>query len=142
MAMTFRTASFGRRAAGSFLDGLVLAVPSGVAFALGNRPHPWLYVALTALYTIGLTAASGQTLGKRIVGTRVVVDDASTAAPPRLDACVVRWAVLAVPGLLPGPLGAVASLAIVLIAVYGIANDERARGIHDNIARTRVVEAE
>lgn len=107
---------------------------------MGYHPPPSLYLAVTALYTIGLTAVSGQTLGKRIVGTRVVVDEAPTDAPPGLGACALRWAVLALPGLLPDPVGSVGGVVILLIAVYGIANDERARGIHDNIAHTRVVE--
>ena len=67
MAPVFRTASFGQRAAGSFIDGFVFLLPSGVAWVLGP--------------------------------------------------------------------------VVFLIAIYGIATDDHARGIHDKLARTRVIEA-
>lgn len=137
----FRTATFGQRVAGSFIDGFVFLVPTGIAWAMGVQLNTWLHAGLLAIYTIGLTATSGQTVGKRMVGTRVVVDDASTAASPPLGACAIRWAVLAVPGLFPGPVGVVAGGIVTLVALYGIATDERARGIHDHLARTRVIEA-
>ena len=39
------------------------------------------------------------------------------------------------------PVGVVAGGIVTLVALYGIATDERARGIHDHLARTRVIEA-
>lgn len=142
MATTaFRAPSLGRRAAGSFIDGVIFAVPSLVAWALGYRLNTWLYAGLLAIYTITLTAASGQTLGKQLVRIRVVVDDATSVAPPPVASCIVRWAILSVPALLPDPFGGVLGFIVLAVAVYGIASDERARGIHDHLADTRVIEA-
>lgn len=82
------------------------------------------------------TTTTGQTLGKRLLQTRVV--DASTGEPPRLGPAVLRWAVLVGPSLvgaiLPGP----NLSALVLIVVAPILFDRYHQGLHDRAAGTVV----
>lgn len=137
----FWTASRWRRLAGSFIDGLVIAVPAGLALAVSHPAHPLLLALLDAVYTVGLTAAYGQTLGKRLVGTHVIVDGSSSMALPSVWAAAIRWFVFVGPALLlPGSLGEVAGFVLLLVAAYGVMTDERGRGIHDTLAGTRVVQ--
>jgi len=77
----------------------------------------------TALYVIVLHALEGQTLGKLIVGVRVVGLDGT---PPALGASVLRFLAYAASGL-PFGLGFV---------MAGLRTDRRA--LHDLLAGTRV----
>ncbi len=75
-------------------------------------------------YTIVLHALFGQTVGKMVVGVRVVTGDAG--APPPLGASLLRWVAY------------FASLATVGLGyvMAGLRHDKRA--LHDLIAGTRV----
>ena len=75
-------------------------------------------------YTVVLHALFGQTVGKMIVGVRVVVGD--DGAPPPLGASLLRWAAYS---------ASVATLGLGY-AMAGLRRDKRA--LHDLIAGTRV----
>jgi uncharacterized RDD family membrane protein YckC len=86
-----------------------------------------------AAYYIGFTVARGQTPGKMLIGTRVVMK--RTGEIPAPGPAVMRWVV---PGLfvfLPG-------VSVVSVVIYGwlLFNVYR-QGLHDKAARTVVVRA-
>lgn len=93
-----------------------------VVFALG-----W---AVVVGYEAWLTAATGQTVGKRAVGIRVV--DVESGAPPGRNASLLRAALPPILGILIPAFGWVIPY---LWAVW----DPHRRGLHDRLARTRVV---
>lgn len=86
-----------------------------------------------AAYYIGFTVSRGQTPGKMLTGTRVVME--RTGQIPNLGPSALRWVV---PGLfvfLPG-------VSVVAAVIYGwLLFDSRRRGLHDKAAKTVVVHA-
>lgn len=89
------------------------------------------------VYEIGMVAAIGATVGKLLVGTRVVSQDGAT--PPPIGVAGLRWlpnAVSLVP--LVGPL---ISIAIILGSLIWVFTDPRRRTIYDRAATTYVVKA-
>ena len=137
--------TFGARFVAAFIDGFLLILV-GVAAGLLMRdggPPELLPPAVAALYTIGAGAMTGRTVGKRVLGLRVV--SLSTGAVPDLRAAVVRWLVPAAPGLLalllPSSTPPALSLALSLsaIAVYlGVLRGPLHLGLHDRFAGTVV----
>lgn len=93
-----------------------------VVFALG-----W---AVVVGYETWLTAATGQTVGKRAVGIRVI--DVESGAPPGRNASLLRAALPPILGILVPAFGWVVPY---IWAVWG----RDRRGLHDRLARTRVV---
>jgi uncharacterized RDD family membrane protein YckC len=86
-----------------------------------------------AAYYIGFTSARGQTPGKMLIGTRVVMK--RTGKIPAPGPAVMRWVI---PGLfvfLPG-------VSVISVVIYGwlLFNLYR-QGLHDKAARTVVVHA-
>lgn len=88
---------------------------------------------VAAVYYIGFTVSRGQTPGKMLIGTRVVME--RTARIPGLGASALRWVVPGVFVFLPG-------VSVVAIGIYGwLVFDSRHRGLHDKAAKTVVVRA-
>jgi uncharacterized RDD family membrane protein YckC len=101
-------------------DGLVL--PFGVRMVQG---------LVAAVYYVGFTVSRGQTPGKMLIGTRVVVE--RTAEIPGLGPSSLRWVVPGVFVFLPG-------VSIIAMVIYGwLLFDSRRRGLHDKAAKTVVV---
>lgn len=88
-------------------------------------------------YEIGMVAAVGATVGKLIIGTRIVTADGTT--PPPIGVAGLRWLPNAV-SLVPfvGPL---ISIAIILGSLIWVFTDPRRRTIYDRAATTYVVVA-
>ena len=87
------------------------------------------------VYEIGMVAAVGATVGKLVVGTRIVTADGTT--PPPIGVAGLRWLPNAV-SLVPfvGPL---VSIAIILGSLIWVFTDPRRRTIYDRAATTYVV---
>ncbi len=86
-----------------------------------------------AAYYIGFTVSGGQTPGKMLIGTRVVME--RTVRIPDLGPSALRWAVPGVFVFLPG-------VSILSAVIYGwLLFDTLRRGLHDKAARTVVVRA-
>ena len=101
-------------------DGLLL--PLGVRIVQG---------LVAAAYYVGFTVSRGQTPGKMLIGTRVVVE--RTAEIPGLGPSSLRWVVPGVFVFLPG-------VSIIAMVIYGwLLFDSRRRGLHDKAAKTVVV---
>jgi uncharacterized RDD family membrane protein YckC len=138
-------APLGRRLAARLLDGLVLTPilvllvgltggfpEGGRSFAMPDTAFR-LYWLVVVAYEVGLIALSGQTLGKRWLGIRVV--DATTGAVPNLDQAG-RRAAPSLLGIVPF-LGTLAPL-LYLPALW----QPRRQGFHDSLAATVVVRVE
>jgi hypothetical protein len=113
---------------------------------INSRLSPWINLTFVIamlvllLYLVPSTAISGQTLGKRLRGIRVVRLDGSR---PGWSCAIIRFGVpllvatvLAVP-LRFGPLG----LAVAVLGTVGWISKPNRQGLHDRLAKTIVVEA-
>lgn len=86
---------------------------------------------VAAVYRIGFTVARGQTPGKMLIGTKVVMQ--RTAEIPGLGPASMRWVIPGVFVFLPG-------VSVVAAVIYGwLLFDSQRRGLHDKAARTVVV---
>ena len=105
-------------------EGSALRLPTSVRILQG---------LVGAVYYIMFTVSRGQTPGKMLLGTRVVLQ--RTGQIPTLVPSAVRWFVPGVWVFLPG-------VSVVSIVIYGwlLFNIYR-QGLHDKAARTVVVHA-
>ena len=88
---------------------------------------------VVAAYYVGFTVSRGQTPGKILIGTKVVME--RTAQIPALGPSALRWVVPGVFVFLPG-------VSVLAIGIYGwLLFDSRNRGVHDKAAKTVVVRA-
>ena len=137
-----------RRFTGWLADGLLFTAAFLVIGIVASTPdrrsvafHA-AYSAVVAVYEIVGTARWGQTLGKRFVGIRVV--ERGTGRPPGWGRAVVRWSLPAVAivteGLITGVGGVVGQL-VFLVVYLPVAWDPLARGLHDRLAGTVVVDS-
>jgi len=86
-----------------------------------------------AAYYIWFTASRGQTPGKMLIGTKVVM--LSSAKIPGIGPSAMRWVVPGVWVFLPG-------VSIISVVIYGwLLFDTLRRGLHDKAAKTVVVYA-
>ncbi len=148
-----RVTSFGRRAAGGAIDlalllGLSAAVTLLAALLLGVPMPGWrefgpdllvagildrnpmavgavgLFMGMTGLYQLYFAGISGQTLGMRVMGTRLISQRGSAPGATR---GMVRLVALA-PSVLPAGLGWIWALF-----------DREHRALHDHIAGTYLI---
>jgi len=138
-------ASVGKRALAQFLDGLVVGIPLfAITAALGytltdsslsNSALTWLtvlWVGANLVYNIIGIAMYGYTVGKRIVGIKVV---------NRIDGGRVNWTYASIRALIPTAVqlvpvvGPGLSLVVYLRAVF----HPLRQGLHDAAAGTIVV---
>lgn len=140
--------AIGRRFAGAFLDGLILAPVAILSLAFGSL-H-FVPLLASALYTVPLIAR-GQTLGQKALKLRVValndVTQGADAPPPGLDVSVRRF-------LLPGGVGLIANFrgiapaAAMLVQIAALLNylwalwDPNRQCLHDKIADVVVLATE
>ena len=134
-------AGLGARAVAAAADvlilGIVVAVVTWIALQIAELPSTWehvvrilgwpmvaLYVGLAITYVAGLTCLSGQTLGKRLMRIRVVVDQADDVSLPRALVRAIGWLV------------SVGSLGLLCVpAIF----DLTGRTPYDHLAGTHVV---
>jgi len=107
-----------------FGTGDTLRLPASVLITQG---------LVAAAYYIEFTVWRGQTPGKMVAGTRVVME--RTGRIPGLGPSSLRWVVPGVFVFLPG-------VSVVAAVIYGwLLFDKRRRGLHDKTARTVVIRA-
>ena len=140
-----RYQGIGRRAVAVVVDGAILSVAYAIigyavaaatggftptGFALEGAPA-FLVFALTMIvgfgYFIGLEARSGQTIGKRLMGIRVVSEDGT---PITMQASAVRNVLRVVDGLF-----------VYLVGTVFVATSEKKQRLGDRLADTVVVRA-
>lgn len=132
-----RLASPGRRLGGYLIDVFVIGIVLQIA-ELGSAPGLVVGVATVALYEIVAIAIWGRTVGKLMVGTRVVRLDGIEPVGPRVAG--IRWGVVAF-GTLFVVLGVVGVFLdwLWVAVVYGFVLSASRQGLHDRAARTEVV---
>lgn len=142
-AQTIAVVGFGRRLAASLLDGLLLGfltfiVVTVIALVIllidifrpdQIIPFDKFIIVVAAIfslvYYVGYWSTSGQTLGKTMLGLKVVD---RTGSPLSTGQAVLRY------------LGYLISAAIFSLGFVWIAFDQKRQGWHDKIAGTYVVE--
>lgn len=136
-------AAVGARAVGVSLDGLVYlvaALPAAGALALEGEDAAFLFVGLAGMtvfaavvYQTYLVATTGQSIGKRLVDTRILRSDGSPAG--FVHGVLLRSWLMSVITSIPMIGGLIGLLDALL--VFGVDR----RTLHDRIADTIVVEA-
>jgi uncharacterized RDD family membrane protein YckC len=100
-------------------DWLLCLVIAGVASAAGALPGSgWSTLSVFALENLLLVSTAGTTVGKRLLGLKVVSLDGGTR---------------------PSPLAVVTRTVLLCLAVPALVWDRDGRGLHDKAARTAVV---
>ncbi len=136
----FGEPSFGQRLAAAFVDGLLLGLLAlaVVRLPLGLTAQRALLTAAGALYLILTTALTGRTLGKRLLGLRVV--DITTGELCSLRAATLRWLVPAAPALVSYVSPVIASYTawFSFVVFVPILRSPQHRGVHDLVAGTIV----
>jgi uncharacterized RDD family membrane protein YckC len=142
-------ATFWRRFAARFLDGLLVGIPTivvlvsmlsdldpdtGITVAQRDRLFSVGLVtqAISAVYEISLVALRGQTVGKMALGIKVVPVEGSGSVGWGRSA--IRWLVPNAVGRLPG-VGSLLELVVWLWMLW----DPMRQGLHDKAARTVVI---
>ncbi len=143
----------GKRLLARIIDGILLfvvlmlfAVPMGVFSALSSNSDSaaiggagiaanlgFNFVALLvgAAYEIGMIGARGATIGKQVVGVKVI--NIETGAVPGFGPAALRWLIPAIGSFFCG-IGAL----LVYISPF-FDNSGRQQGWHDKVAKTQVV---
>lgn len=138
---------------GYFIINLIISIPFGVGAALAGTGDGIGIGAAVLLGVIGLvvlyanevifTARSGGTIGKKILGMKVVNTDGSAVDQSVATRRASPYLAIGVLGLVP-ILGAIAGLISLVLAVVGLVmlfSDDERRLPWDRIADTRVVKA-
>jgi uncharacterized RDD family membrane protein YckC len=97
------------------LDAVVCALVAGL-WTAPEAPGPWSFVPLTVLY-VGAVPLTGQTLGMRLLGVRVIQLDRGH----------------------PDALRATLRYVLLCLLIPALISDRDGRGLHDKAARTVVV---
>lgn len=139
-----RLASPGARIVASLIDGAIVFAPvlaAALVIGFDEAADNAVFIVVTslwaALYDVLLIGLSGATIGKRILGIKVV-RQVDGVTPPGLEVGLKRWLVNMV-GLVPAlfmmSIGLTAASTVLLFV------DVHRRAIHDRIAGTYVVQA-
>lgn len=136
----FREPTLGQRFLGAIVDNLVLFPVFLLQLAIGSGSvaAAALGILVSAAYHVILIARDGQTVGKRVLGTRAV--DLATGATPTLDRSALRWVVVSgvsVFGVLGGPIASILGIFSVIVLIP-ILSAPLHRGLHDLAAGTIV----
>jgi uncharacterized RDD family membrane protein YckC len=144
----FELASIWARVGGRIMDFVLIyfIVPLVLVAVMDLETDPDLLVesgdlqrvalitlAIFVVYETLFVATWGRTIGKAVIGTRVVGTGGED--PPRWTAALVRAIVPVAPSLVIPDLGTV-----IMIVIYGwLAWDRNRQGLHDKAAKTYVV---
>lgn len=128
------------------LDSLILLVPAAIIIGAatdgsvaGNEFDAGAVLILAVLgiaYEIGMVAWKGGTLGKLVLGLRVMDQETSSIPPGGKDA-FMRWLPSAI-GIIP-LLGPIVSLVFLILSLVWLFSDSHRRTIYDRFATTYVV---
>jgi uncharacterized RDD family membrane protein YckC len=120
-------ASFGARLLAVIIDGILLAVVYGVMLAIFDAAIAQIVDIVVGLAYWGYFegSPSGQTVGKRAMGIRVI--DFSTGGPLGFGRALVRY------------VGRIASSIVCLLGYFWMLWDKEKQTWHDKIANTVVV---
>ncbi|MGL5858441.1 MAG: RDD family protein [Angustibacter sp.] len=139
----------GRRLVARIVDGLLLGVvllPLALVFGVFdsltgssttassvNFGFNGVTLLIGAVYEVGLIATRGATLGKQLLGIKVVTIE--TGARPDFGAAALRWLIPAIGAFVCG----IGQLVVYASPLFD--NTGRLQGWHDKVAKTQVVNA-
>jgi uncharacterized RDD family membrane protein YckC len=119
-------ASFGRRLVAAIIDGILLGVVGGIFYAISRTLGYVVQILLTVAYLTYLEGgASGQTVGKKAMGIRVV--DFQTGGPIGYPRAFIRW------------IGRYVSAIACLLGYFWMLWDREKQTWHDKFANDVVV---
>ncbi len=123
-------ASFGRRLLAVIVDAVIVGVIEGVFWAILGRGAGYGIGTLVSLayFTYFEGSGAGQTVGKRILGIRVI--DFSSGGPLGYGKALLRW------------VGRIVSSIVCLLGYLWMLWDKEKQTWHDKIANTVVVPVE
>jgi len=126
MEVAMNYAGFWRRLVAVIIDGVILGAITGVLMAIfgAQQAASWLGSIIGIIYVIGFWTWRGQTLGKMVMGIKIVETDGS---PIGIGRAILRY------------VGYLVSTIIICIGYLMIAWDSKKQGLHDKIAGTYVV---
>ncbi|MGH9243140.1 MAG: RDD family protein, partial [Acidimicrobiales bacterium] len=103
---------------------------AGAGFFVVMLASVGIYIVLSVLYEVGLIATRGATLGKQIMGVKVITEDGTD--PPGWGPAFMRW-------LIPSVAAFVCSILTILVYLSVLFdNSGRRQGWHDKVAKTLV----
>jgi uncharacterized RDD family membrane protein YckC len=111
-----------------------LHIESGTSAVIVLLIDMIVFLAGAAAYEILMIAKRGATLGKQIVGIKVIKDDGSVLTT---NDSAKRFAVFQLPGLVPY----IGGLWVLVCALSPLFDSQRKQGFHDKAAKTLVVQA-
>ncbi len=139
-----------RRIVALLVDGLIMGFPIGFIIGIWlattqpestedvSIPAAFLLLNLAAVvYQVVGVALWGQTLGKKMLGIRVV--SAQDLSQPGWWRAIRRWGLYFVIGLIPIVGGIVACMILPLVGLVMLFVDQRRQAPHDKVADTIVV---
>ena len=119
-------ASFGRRLVAAIIDGLLLGVVGGIFYAVSRPLGYVVQLLLTIAYLTYLEGStSGQTVGKKAMGIRVI--DFQTGGPIGYGRAFIRW------------IGRYVSAIACLLGYFWMLWDKEKQTWHDKFANAVVV---
>ena len=119
-------ASFGRRLVAAIIDGILLGVVGGIFYAVSRPLGGVIQLLLTIVYLTYLEgSASGQTVGKKAMGIRVI--DFRTGGPIGYGRAFIRW------------IGRYVSAIACLLGYFWMLWDKEKQTWHDKFANAVVV---
>ena len=119
-------ASFGTRFLAAFVDGLILGVLSAVLRGISDSAGEGLGLLTSLAYFSYLEGSpSGQTIGKRALGIRVI--DLGTGGPIGYGRALLRW------------VGRFVSSLVILLGYFWMLWDRERQTWHDKMAGSVVV---
>jgi uncharacterized RDD family membrane protein YckC len=141
-----RLSGWWRRVGATVVDNFMLVIPSllvfiGVGDVAGNLAGALASIAVQGLYMVMLLSSpNGQTIGNRLVGTRV--RDALTGQALTTGQAFRRWAPIAVYGLFEFSGNSAITILVAAVASVDYLHplfNERRQTLHDRLAGTIVV---
>jgi uncharacterized RDD family membrane protein YckC len=109
-------ATFGRRLVAFVIDTVASGLIAGL-FTAPDAPGPWSFVPLAVLYVV-VVRFTGQTLGMRLMGMRVI--RLGSHAPLTVPRAAARFVLLC-------------------LLIPALISDRDGRGLHDRVAASAVV---
>ena len=127
MAGSYELATLGSRFIAILIDGIILGIIGGVMVGVGRGAGGGLsFLIGLVYYWYFLSRREGQTVGKQLLGIRVVKVDGS----PLTDAdAILRY------------IGYYINSAVLMLGWIWAFFDENSQGLHDKIVSTYVVKA-
>ncbi len=148
----------GQRLGARILDGIIVGIPATILLTLIFLPlftssahfdsngnfqagtggiarqfiTTLIFIALFAAYEIFMIGKRGATIGKQLLGLKVVDEN---GGPVTMEQSAKRWAIFQLPGLVP----ILGGLWVLVCALSPLFDSQRKQGFHDKGAKTLVV---